>query len=51
MFFCKFKKVIAGICIGFGIGMLFILFLPPAAWLTLIAVALVISGLKTLFKK
>lgn len=51
MFFCKFKKIIAGICIGFGIGMLLVLFLPPVAWLTLIAIVLVVSGIKTLLKK
>lgn len=51
MFFCKFKRILAGICIGFGIGMLLVLFLPPIAWLTLIAIVLVVSGIKTLLKK
>lgn len=51
MFFCKFKKIIAGICIGFGVGMLLVLFLPPEAWLTLISIALIICGIKTIFKK
>ena len=29
MFFCKFRKLISGILIGFGIATLMVLFLPP----------------------
>ena len=51
MFFCKFKKVIAGILIGFGIGALLVLFLPPVAWICLVGIGTVIGGLKYLFGK
>lgn len=51
MFFCKFRKILAGACIGFGIGILLVLFLPPVAWLTIFALALVVSGIKTILKK
>lgn len=48
MFFCKFKKIIAGILIGFGIGILLILFLPSIAWLCIIGIAMLIGGIKFL---
>ena len=51
MFFCKFRKVIAGILIGFGIGTLLVLFLPPIAWICLVGIGTVIGGLKYLFGK
>ena len=51
MFFCKFRKVIAGILIGFGIGTLFVLFLPPIAWICLIGIAMVAGGIKYLLGK
>lgn len=44
--FCKFKKIISGILIGFGIGILMVLFLPLTGWLFLIAVGLIIAGVK-----
>ena len=41
MFFCKFKKLIAGILIGFGIGILLVLFLPPIAWICIMGIGTV----------
>ena len=49
MFFCKFKKIIAGILIGFGIGVLLILFLPSVAWICIIGLAMLFAGIKFLF--
>lgn len=51
MFFCKFKKVIAGILMGFGIGILLFLFLPTVAWMFLIGIGMFIGGIKYLFGK
>ena len=42
-------KTFAGICIGCGIGIFLILYLPLIAWLYIIAIALVIIGIKMLF--
>lgn len=42
MKFCfKFKKIIAGILIGFGIGILMVLFLPLTGWLLLFSIGLI----------
>lgn len=51
MIFCKFRKFIAGIFVGFGIGTLLILFLPPVAWMFIIGIGMFIGGIKYLFKK
>lgn len=51
MFFCRLKKIIAGICIGFGIGTLLALFLPPVAWICIIGIGTVVSGIKYLLGK
>ena len=51
MFCCKFKKLIAGILIGFGIGILLVLFLPPIAWICIMGIGTVIGGIKFLFGK
>ena len=40
-FYCKFKKIIAGILIGFGIGILMVLFLPLTGWLLLFSIGLI----------
>lgn len=48
--FKKFKKVIAGILIGLGIGILLILCLPINAWLVIISLGLILIGVKYLFK-
>ena len=40
-FCCKFKKIIAGILIGFGIGILMVLFLPLTGWLLLFSIGLI----------
>lgn len=48
--FRKFKKVIAGVLIGLGIGILLILFLPLNAWLVIISFGLILVGIKYLFK-
>lgn len=45
----KFRKLISGILIGFGIGILLVLFLPLEAWLTIIGIVLVVAGIKYLF--
>ena len=51
MFFCKFKKIIAGILIGFGVATLLILFLPPIAWICIMGIGTVIGGIKFLLGK
>lgn len=48
--FRKMKKLIAGIFIGLGIGILLILFLPSNIWLILIGIGLIIAGINFLFK-
>lgn len=48
--FHKMKKLISGILIGFGFGVLLVLFLPITAWLTIIGIALIVAGIKFLFK-
>lgn len=45
---CKFRKLIAGILIGFGVGILLVLFLPPIAWMCLIGIGMFIGGIKYL---
>lgn len=49
MFMCKFRKLIAGILIGFGIGALLVLFLPPIAWICIIGLGMLVGGIKFLF--
>lgn len=51
MFFCKFKKIIAGILMGFGVGILLVLFLPPIAWICIMGIGMVICGIKFLIGK
>ena len=51
MFFCKFKKIIAGILIGFGVGSILVLILPPVAWICLIGIGTIVGGIKYLFGK
>ena len=48
--FRKMKKLIAGILIGVGVGILLILFLPTNAWFFIIGIGLIICGIKYLFK-
>lgn len=48
MFFCKFRKIISGCLIGFGVGLLLILFLPVQAWLVIMGIAFVVCGIKFL---
>lgn len=49
MFICKFRKLIAGILIGLGIGSLLVLFLPPIAWICIMGIGMLIGGIKFLF--
>lgn len=51
MFWCKFRKIIAGILIGFGIGIIMVLFLPPVTWIFIIGVGMFIGGIKFLLGK
>ena len=51
MFFCRFRKLIAGILIGFGVGILLVLFLPPVAWICIIGLGMLIGGIKFLLGK
>ncbi len=51
MFFCKFKKLICGILMGLGIGILLVLFLPPVAWIFIMGVGLLVGGIKFLLGK
>lgn len=48
---CKNKKLIAGICIGSGIAIILLLYLPVIVWLYIMAVILVIAGIKILFER
>ena len=47
----KFRKIIAGILMGFGIAILLILFLPQVAWMFIIGVGMFVGGIKYLFGK
>lgn len=51
MFLCKFRKLIAGILIGFGVGTLLVLFLPPIVWICVMGIAMVVGGIKFLLNK
>ena len=51
MFFRKCRKIIAGVILGAGIGMLLFLILPPKVWLFIIAIALIGVGIKKVLKK
>lgn len=51
MFWCRFRKVIAGILMGFGIGVLLVLFLPPVAWICIMGIGVLVGGIKFLFSK
>lgn len=51
MCFKKGKKIIAGCILGAGLGMLLILILPPTAWLCIISIALIITGIKKIFER
>ena len=46
MFFKKCRKILAGCIMGAGVGMLLILILPPIIWLWIIAIGLIITGIK-----
>lgn len=54
MFFrksCKWKRILAGLILGLGVGMLLILILPPTAWICIISIALIIMGIKKICEK
>lgn len=51
MFFKKCGKIIAGCILGAGIGMLLILILPPRAWLCIISIGLIVTGIKKLLER
>ena len=51
MFICKFRKIIAGILIGIGTGILLVLFLPPVAWICIMGLGMLIGGIKFLLDK
>ncbi len=54
MFFrksCKWKRILAGLVLGIGLGMLLILILPPIAWLCIISIALIITGIKKILER
>ena len=51
MCFCRFKKIIAGILIGFGIGVLLVLFLPPIAWICIMGIGTVAAYLVDKFEQ
>ncbi len=42
MIWCKLKKIIAGSLIGFGLGIIMVLFLPPVAWICIIGIGMLI---------
>ena len=49
---CKRNTIVfAGISIGMGIGIFLILYLPLIVWLYIVAIVLIIAGVKTLFEK
>jgi len=45
------KKLLSGCMIGLGIGIILVLFLPLTAWLCLIGIVLIASGIGYLFGK
>ncbi len=47
----KGKKLIAGLILGAGIGMLSILILPPKIWLFIISMGLIIIGIRKIFER
>ncbi len=49
MFIRKFKKVIAGVLIGFGVGIFLALILPPIAWICIVGFGMLVGGIKCLF--
>lgn len=51
MFFCKFRKIISGCLIGFGIGIIMVLLLPPVVWLFITGVAVMIVRNKIFIRK
>lgn len=51
MIWCKFRKIIAGVLIGLGIGIILVLFLPPVAWICIMGVAMLVGGVKFLLGK
>lgn len=51
MFFRKCRKIMAGCILGCGVGMLFILILPPRAWLCIISIGLIIAGIKKICER
>lgn len=48
--FRKMRKLIAGILIGAGVGILLILFLPVNVWFIIIGLGLIVVGINYLFK-
>ncbi len=48
---CKWKRILAGLTFGIGLGMLLILILPPIAWLCIISIALIITGIKKILER
>ena len=51
MFFCKFRKLISGCLIGFGIGITLVLILPPVVWLFITGMAVIVYGVKIFLGK
>ena len=48
---CKRNTIVfAGISIGMGIGIFLILYLPLIVWLYIVAIVLIVMGIKTLFE-
>lgn len=48
---CKWKRILAGLVLGLGLGMFLILVLPPMAWLCIISIALIITGIKKVLER
>lgn len=48
---CKFKKILSGLILGLGAGMLLIIILPPKVWIVIFSISLIIVGIKKVCEK
>lgn len=51
MIWCRFRKIVAGCLIGFGIATIMVLFLPPITWICIMGIGMLIGGIKCLIGK
>ena len=51
MFCYKKKRILSGCIMGFGLGIILVLFLPFTAWMCITGICLIIGGIGYLFGK